>query len=89
MRWRRILDVRAADLEEEMAEQRFSVPPSPTKTAATERTSQRAERAIKQSAMREQLSEEGPACITNTRHSTGLGRGHALGRGSQDSTVDP
>ena len=41
------------------------------------------------SAMREQLSEEGPACITNTRHSTGLGRGHALGRGSQDSTVDP
>jgi hypothetical protein len=57
--------------------------------AATERTSQRAERAIKQSAMREQLSEEGPACITNTRHSTGLGRGHALGRGSQDSTVDP
>ncbi len=35
------------------------------------------------------LSEEGPACITNTRHSTGLGRGHALGRGSQDSTVDP
>jgi hypothetical protein len=89
MRCRRILDVRAADLEEEMAVQRFSVPPSPTKTAATERTSQRAERAIKQSAMREQLSEEGPACITNTRHSTGLGRGHALGRGSQDSTVDP
>ena len=41
------------------------------------------------SAMREQLSEEGPACITNTRHSTGLGRGHAHGRGSQDSTVDP
>ena len=39
--------------------------------------------------MREQLSEGGPACITNTRHSTGLGRGHALGRGSQDSTVDP
>jgi hypothetical protein len=59
MRCRRILDVRAADLEEEMAVQRFSVPPSPTKTAATERTSQRAERAIKQSAMREQLSEEG------------------------------
>jgi hypothetical protein len=72
-----------------MAEQRFSVPPSPTKTAATERTSQRAERAIKQSAMREQLSEVGPSCITNSRHSTGLGRGHALGRGSQDSTVDP
>ena len=39
-------------------------------------------------AMREQLSK-GPACITNTRHSMGLGRGHALGRGSQDSTVDP
>ncbi len=29
------------------------------------------------------------ACITNTRHSMGLGRGHALGRGSQDSTGDP
>jgi hypothetical protein len=54
-RRRRILDVRAADLQEEMAEQRFSVPPDPTKTAATQRTSQRAERAIKQSAMREQL----------------------------------
>ena len=39
--------------------------------------------------MREQLSEGGPACITNTRHSMGLGRGHALGRGSQDSTFDP
>ncbi len=43
-------DVRAADLQEEMAEQRFSVPPDPTKTAATQRTSQRAERAFKQSA---------------------------------------
>ena len=31
-------DVRAADLQEEMAEQRFSVPPDPTKTVATERT---------------------------------------------------
>jgi hypothetical protein len=28
-------DVRAADLQEEMAEQRFSVPSAPTKTAAT------------------------------------------------------
>ena len=53
-RRRRTLDVRAADLQEEMAEQRFSVPSAPTKTAATQRTSQRAERAIKQSAMREQ-----------------------------------
>jgi hypothetical protein len=51
----RILDVRAADLQEEMTEQRFSVPSAPTKTAATQRTSQRAERAIKYSAMREQL----------------------------------
>ncbi|HLM21042.1 MAG TPA: hypothetical protein VK390_05885 [Propionibacteriaceae bacterium] len=34
-RRQRILDVRAADLQEEMAEQRFSVPPDPTKTAAT------------------------------------------------------
>jgi RNA polymerase sigma-70 factor (TIGR02960 family) len=33
----------------------FSVPPDPTKTAATQRTSQRAKRAIKHSAMREQL----------------------------------
>jgi len=56
-RRRRILDVRAADLQEEMAEQRFSVPPSPTKTAATQRTSQRAERAIKHCAMREQQLE--------------------------------
>jgi isopentenyl diphosphate isomerase/L-lactate dehydrogenase-like FMN-dependent dehydrogenase len=52
-RRRRILDVRAADLQEEMTEQRFSVPSSPTKTAATRRTAQRAERAIKHSAMRE------------------------------------
>jgi hypothetical protein len=51
-----MLDVRAADLQEEMAEQRFSVPPAPTKTAAAERTSLRAARAIKYSAMREQLS---------------------------------
>src|SRR5215218_7780541 len=54
-RRRRILDVRAADLQEEMAEQRFSVPSDPTKTAAAQRTSPRAERAIKLSAMREQL----------------------------------
>ena len=32
----------AADLQEEMAEQRFSGPSAPTKTAATQRTSQRA-----------------------------------------------
>jgi hypothetical protein len=50
-------DVRAADLQEELAEQRFSVPAAPTKTAAhpaniaasgasnqTERDPQRAER---------------------------------------------
>jgi hypothetical protein len=54
-RRRRILDVRAADLQEEMTEQRFSVPSDPTKTAATKRTSQRAKRAVKHSAMREQL----------------------------------
>jgi hypothetical protein len=45
-------DVRAADLQEELAEQRFSVPSAPTKTAATQRTSQRAERAIEHSAIR-------------------------------------
>ena len=44
-RSRRVLDVRAADLQEEMAEQRIIVSPGPTKTAATRRTSQRAERA--------------------------------------------
>jgi hypothetical protein len=52
-RRRRIRDVRAADLQEEMAEQRSSVSPDPTKTAATKRTSQRAERAIRHSAMYE------------------------------------
>ena len=57
-RRRRILDVRAADLQEEMAEQRFSVPSAPTKTVATQRTSQRAERAIEYSAMREQLTKD-------------------------------
>src|SRR5688500_10738807 len=37
-------DVRAADLQEELAEQRFSVPPDPTKTAATsEHCSERSE----------------------------------------------
>jgi hypothetical protein len=45
----------ASCVQEEMAEQRFSVPPDPTKTAASWRTSQRAERAIEHSAMREQL----------------------------------
>ena len=55
---RRIREVRAADLHEEMAEQCFSVPPDPTKTAACWRTSQRAERAIEQSAMREQLKRK-------------------------------
>ena len=39
---RRTRDVRAADLQEEMAEQRSSVPPASTKTAAPQRTSQRA-----------------------------------------------
>jgi uncharacterized protein len=48
-------DVRAAVLEEGIAEQRFTVPLSPMKTAATRRTSQRAERAIRYCPMREQL----------------------------------
>jgi hypothetical protein len=42
----------ASCVQEEMAKQRFSVPPDPTKTAATQRTSPRAELAIRQSAMR-------------------------------------
>jgi hypothetical protein len=57
-RRQRILDVRAADLQEEMTEQRFSVPSDPTKTAATKRTSQRAKRAVKHSAMREQCKTQ-------------------------------
>jgi hypothetical protein len=44
-------DVPAAVLEEEMAEQRLSVPAVPTKTAATRRTLQRAERAIEPSSL--------------------------------------
>jgi hypothetical protein len=56
-RRRRIREVRAADLQEEMAEQRLSVPPDPTKTAASWRTSQRAERAIEHSALGEQLKK--------------------------------
>ena len=55
---RRIREVRAADLQEEMAEQCFSVPSDPTKTAASWRTSQRAERAIEHSAMHEQLKRK-------------------------------
>jgi hypothetical protein len=42
-------DVRAADLQEKVTEQRFTVPSASTKTAATQRTSLRAERAIQHS----------------------------------------
>jgi hypothetical protein len=42
-----------------MAEQRLSVLADPTKKAAIQRTSQRAKRAIKHSAMREQLIKKG------------------------------
>ena len=56
-RRRRILDVRAADLQEEMTEQRFSVLAAPTKTAATQRTSPQAELTMQYSAMREQLGK--------------------------------
>jgi hypothetical protein len=38
--------------------------------------------------MREQLPKKGLASPTRGT-AWGLGRGHALGRGSQDSTVDP
>ena len=46
-----------------MAEQRFSVPPDPTKTAATQRTSPRTKRAIKHSdvraaALQEEMAEQ-------------------------------
>jgi hypothetical protein len=50
-RRRRILDVRAADLQEEMAEQRFSVPSAATKTAATsEHRRERSEQSIERDA---------------------------------------
>jgi hypothetical protein len=62
-RRRRILDVRAADLQKEMAGQRFSVPPDPTKTAASQRTSQRAEQAIKHSAMQCKKQRAGVALV--------------------------
>jgi hypothetical protein len=38
-----------------MPEQRFSIPSAPAKTAATQRTSQRAKQATQQSAMPERL----------------------------------
>jgi hypothetical protein len=49
----------ASCVQEEMAEQRFSVPSAPTKTAATQRTSPRAERAIKQSAIARAAKKRG------------------------------
>jgi len=48
----------AADLQEELAEQRFSVPPALTKTAATSEHRSERQRAIQQSAMRAQLWEQ-------------------------------
>jgi hypothetical protein len=60
-----ILDVRAADLQEEMAEQRFSVPSAPTKTAATQRTSPRA--AASNQTQREQQAQR------NLRQSSKMG----------------
>jgi hypothetical protein len=59
-RSRRILDVRAADLQEKMAEQRFSVPSASAEDGGIQRTSQRAERAIKHARLREQLKKNGP-----------------------------
>jgi len=61
-RSRRILDVRAADLQEERRNN-ASVPSAPTKTAATQRTSQRAKRAIDHSAMRERPEKSAGAQI--------------------------
>jgi hypothetical protein len=49
----------ASCVQEEMAEQRSSVPSAPTKTAATQRTSQRAERAIKHSAIARAALQKG------------------------------
>ena len=63
-------DVRAAGLQEEIAEQRFFVLSAPTKTAATERTSPRAERAIEHSAIRSERSEQSERNLHN-----GLGSG--------------
>ena len=56
-RLRRILDVRAADLQEEMPEQRFSVPSATTKTAATsEHRSERSAQSILRDARAAQAS---------------------------------
>ena len=63
---RRIRDVRAADLQEKMAEQRFSVPPAPTKTAAAQRTPQRAKRANKHSDVRAADLQEKKAAAKRT-----------------------
>ncbi len=57
-RSRRLPDGRAADLLVELTEQRLSVPAGPTKTAATQRTSERAKRAIEQSAFPSERSEQ-------------------------------
>ena len=58
-RRRRTPDVRAADLQEETAEQRFSVPPAPTKTAGNLANIAASGASNQQSAMREQLSKKG------------------------------
>jgi hypothetical protein len=51
-------DVRAAVLEEEMSEQRFSGSGISDEDGGNQRTSQRAERAIRQSAIRSERSEQ-------------------------------
>jgi hypothetical protein len=60
-----IPDVRAADLQEEMAEQRFSVPSASTKTAAPKRTSQRAEASNQAERDARAGSESQPASVGN------------------------
>jgi hypothetical protein len=61
---------RAAGLQEKMTEQRFSVPSAPTKTAATQRTSQRAERAIRQRDARAEPKEK--LCLRFSSPSTAV-----------------
>jgi len=83
-RRRRILDVRAADLQEEMGKPCFSVSTAPTKTAATQRTSPRAERAIQQKRDARAGQEKGSHMIppmTDNSDKTALVTGASSGIG--------
>jgi NAD(P)-dependent dehydrogenase (short-subunit alcohol dehydrogenase family) len=88
-RRRRILDVRAADLQEEMAKQCFSVSTAPTKTAATQRNiaasgasnptkARRASRTQKGSPMIPPMTDNSDKTALVTGASSGIGEATAL-----------